>query len=244
MADVGPDSHVLEIGAGLGSLTLPLARAGAEVVAVELDRSLVPALEEVVSGFPRARVVVADAMTADWGRILGEADQPWTVAANLPYNVAVPVVLRLLQEEPRVGRMVVMVQREVGLRLAAGPGGDQFGVPSLRVAYRAEAEVVRPVARSVFWPVPNVDSVLVSLRRRDRPPVEVAEEDLWRVVTVAFGQRRKTVRNALIRLGLNSEAADRVLARCGVDPRARPEVLGLEAFACLAEAWRAEDVPA
>jgi 16S rRNA (adenine1518-N6/adenine1519-N6)-dimethyltransferase len=235
---VGPESHVLEIGAGLGSLTLPLARTGASVVAVEVDRSLVPAVEEVVSGFPRVSVVAADAMTADWGRLLG-GPGPWTVAANLPYNVSVPVVLRLLVEEPRVGRMVVMVQREVGRRLAAAPGEEDFGAVSLKVAYRAEARVVRPVSRSVFWPVPNVDSVLVSLDRLGRPPVEVDEDDLWRVVTVAFGQRRKTMRNALVRLGLDAAGAVDVLASCGVDAAARPEVLGLEEFACLARAWRA-----
>lgn len=233
---MGPDAHVLEIGAGLGSLTLPLAGTGAEVVAVELDRSLVPALEEVVGGFPRVRVVVADAASADWGGLLGTDGRRWLVVANLPYNVAVPVVMRLLETAPRVSRMLVMVQREVGERLAADPGQPAFGAVSLRVAYRADARLVRRVSRSVFWPRPNVDSVLVSLVRRP-PPVGVEEAALWQVIDTAFNQRRKTMRGAMIRLGLAKTEAEAALAACAIDHSTRPERLGLEEFACLAERW-------
>jgi 16S rRNA (adenine1518-N6/adenine1519-N6)-dimethyltransferase len=232
---VGPDAHVLEIGAGLGSLTLPLARTGAEVIAVELDRFLVPALEEVVGEFPRVRVVVADAVSAEWNGLLGHG-RPWMVVANLPYNVAVPVVMRLLEAAPPVERMLVMVQREVGERLAADPGQPAFGAVSLRVAYRAEARLVRRVSRTVFWPLPNVDSVLVSLVRRP-PPVRVDEVALWHVVDTAFNQRRKTMRGAMVRLGLERAEAEAALAACAVDLSTRPERLGLEAFACLAEQW-------
>jgi 16S rRNA (adenine1518-N6/adenine1519-N6)-dimethyltransferase len=157
--------------------------------------------------------------------------------ANLPYNVAVPIVMRLLHDESRVDRMLVMVQREVGERLAAGPGDEQFGAVSLRVAYRAKAKVVRRVARSVFWPPPNVDSVLVSLDRRP-PPVDVDEGALWRVMEEAFGQRRKTMRGAMVRLGLDRESASAILAACGIDPSTRPEQLGLGEFACLAARWQ------
>jgi 16S rRNA (adenine1518-N6/adenine1519-N6)-dimethyltransferase len=237
LAGVGPGSRVVEVGPGLGSLTVALVEAGARVVAVEVDPALVPALEETVGPSGQVRVVVADAVRADWPSLLGEDSGPWVLVANLPYNVAVPVVLTVLQGEPRVERMLVMVQREVGERLCAGPGDPQYGAVSLRVAYRAEARVLRRVSRSVFWPRPNVDSVLVSLARRP-PPVAVEEEALWEVVGASFAQRRKTMRGALVRLGLTAAQAAEVLEGCGVPSTARPEDLGLEAFACLAERWR------
>src|SRR5439155_19047897 len=155
---VGAGSHVLEVGAGLGSLTQALARAGADVVAVEFDRSLIPALLETTVDFARVRVLEAAAVKADWAALL-PGPGPWTMVANLPYNISVAVVMRVLEAEPRVDRMLVMVQREVGERLAAVPGSVAYSAVSLRVAYRADARVVRPVSRTVFWPQPNVDSV-------------------------------------------------------------------------------------
>lgn len=235
LAGVGPEAHVLEVGAGLGSLTEVLAASGAEVVAVEVDPRLATALQEVTAPYDNATVVAADAVSADWAQLL-HGPGPWTMVANLPYNVAVPVVMRILGEEPRVDRMLVMVQREVGERLAAEPGAPQFAAVSLRVAYRAEARVVRRVARSVFWPKPNVDSVLVSIVRRP-PPVRTDEGPLFRVIEEAFSQRRKNMRGAMVRLGMDRAAAERALASCGVEPSARPEELGLPAFACLADAW-------
>jgi 16S rRNA (adenine1518-N6/adenine1519-N6)-dimethyltransferase len=235
LADVSPESRVLEVGAGLGSLTRALAERGAFVVAMEVDPRLVPALQESVGGFDRVRIEQADALTADWRSLLDDAG-PWTMAANLPYNVAVPVVMRVLVEEPRVRRFLIMVQREVGERLAARPGEQAFGALSLRVAYRAEARVLRKVSRTVFWPQPNVDSVLLSLVRRE-PPVDVPEDALWRLIDVAFEQRRKTIRSAMVRLGLEREESGRVLASCGIDPQTRPERLGLPEFACLAHKW-------
>lgn len=227
---------MLEVGAGLGSLTLALAETGAEVVAVEVDPRLSPALEEVLGRrFPRVRLEVVDAMDADWGRVLGHPG-PWTMVANLPYNVAVPVVMRILEQEPSLDRFLVMVQREVGERLTAPPGHPQYGAVSVRVAYRAEGQVVRRIPRSVFWPQPNVDSVLVSLTRRP-PPVAVDQPALWAVVNASFAQRRKTMRGALIRLGMDAAAAGEALERCGIDARTRPERLGLPEFACLADRW-------
>jgi 16S rRNA (adenine1518-N6/adenine1519-N6)-dimethyltransferase len=233
LAGIGPASHVLEIGAGLGSLTQALAATGADVIALELDRRLIPALSEVVAGQANVRVEVSDAMKADWSSVL-DGPGPWDVVANLPYNVAAPVVMRLLEGEPRAERFLVMVQREVGERLVAGPGDEQYGAMSVRVAYRAEGRVVRRVARSVFWPLPNVESVLVSLARRP-PPVAVDEGALWEVVEEAFGQRRKTMRNAMMRLGVEASEAEAILEGCGIAPKARAEELGLERFACLAE---------
>jgi 16S rRNA (adenine1518-N6/adenine1519-N6)-dimethyltransferase len=223
---------VVEVGAGLGSLTVALAATGAEVVAVEIDERLAPAIEEATRGEERVRVVVGDALRLDWATVLGGAG-PWSLVANLPYNVAVPVVMRVLETEPRIRRLLVMVQREVGERLAAGPRDEHYGAVSLRVAYRAEARVVRKVPRTVFWPQPNVESVLVQLVRRP-PPVRADREVLFDLVRVAFEQRRKTMRGALTRWGLDSQRALDALAACGVSPTARPEELGLGAFACLA----------
>jgi 16S rRNA (adenine1518-N6/adenine1519-N6)-dimethyltransferase len=232
LAAVGPGSKVVEVGPGLGSLTVALGATGANVLAVEVDPSLSPALHEVVGESRNVSVVVADALRVDWGELL--EGNGWTMVANLPYNVAVPVVMRVLDEEPRVGRLLVMVQREVGERLAAGPGQPQFGAVSLKVAYRARARVVRRVPASVFWPRPNVESVLVWMERHP-PPVEVDQSALWRVISEAFGQRRKNIRGAMVRLGLDRPTAEEILAACGVDPEARPERMGLEQFACLAE---------
>ncbi len=234
LAEVGPDDRVVEIGAGLGSLTVALAQAAGEVLAVEVDRALVPALREVVDDLPRVRVVVADAVRVDWGALLGPGG--WKMVANLPYNVAVPVVMRILDDQPGIARLFVMVQREVGERLVASPGDEQYGAVSVRVAYRAEGRVVRRVPKTVFWPEPKIESVLVSLVRRP-PPVSVDASSLWRVVNEAFGQRRKTVANALVRLGVERPQAEAILRECGLPMRVRAEQLDLHAFACVAERW-------
>ncbi|HEX9235522.1 MAG TPA: 16S rRNA (adenine(1518)-N(6)/adenine(1519)-N(6))-dimethyltransferase RsmA [Actinomycetota bacterium] len=232
LAGVGPGDHVVEIGAGMGSLTSALAGSGASVVAVELDRALLPALQEVLGTRANVRVELADALRVNWRELL-PGPGPWAMVANLPYNVAVPVVLRALELEPRIDRFLVMVQREVGERLAAGPGDPEYGAVSLRVAYRASAKVVRAVSPSVFWPRPNVESVLVSLVRRP-PPVQADEAALWRLLSESFAQRRKTMRNALVRLGVPRDRAEGLLMEAGIVPATRPEELGLEDFARLA----------
>jgi 16S rRNA (adenine1518-N6/adenine1519-N6)-dimethyltransferase len=238
LAEIGAGDHVVEVGAGLGSLTLALADTGADVVAVELDRVLVPALDESVGGRPNVRIELGDALQVEWGELL-PGPGPWVLVANLPYNVAVPVVMRALDEEPRIERFLVMVQREVGERLAAGPGDPEYGAVSVRVAYRCEAKVVRRVPPTVFWPRPNVESVLVSLGRRP-PQVDVDEENLFRVIREAFAQRRKTMRNAVIRLGVQAADAARVLERAGVAANTRAEELDLFAFARLTKALQAD----
>jgi 16S rRNA (adenine1518-N6/adenine1519-N6)-dimethyltransferase len=231
---VGPDDRVVEVGAGLGSLTVVLAASGAQVLAVEFDRALLPGLEEVTADLPAVRVLRADAMKLDWPAELGAGDG-WTLCANLPYNIAVPLVLDTLAQVPAIVRWVVMVQREVGQRLVAAAGTEHFGAVSLRVAYRASASVLRRVPATVFWPRPAVDSVVVRLDRLEVPPVAVDERALWRVVDASFAERRKTMRNALRRLGLEAHDADAVLAQAGVAPESRPEQLGLDAFAAIAE---------
>jgi 16S rRNA (adenine1518-N6/adenine1519-N6)-dimethyltransferase len=227
LAEVTDGDAVVEIGAGLGSLTLALLETGAEVTAVEVDRHLLPALRETVEP-AGARVVHADALTADWPALLAGHDR-WALVANLPYNVATPLVLDLLAAVPAIDRMLVMVQREVGERLAAAPGSKDYGIPSVKVAYAARAEVVGLVSPEVFLPRPRVESALVRLVRHPTPPVEAAPGALFALVETAFRQRRKMLRRSLA--GSIDEAA---FERSGVAPTARPEDLGLEAWAALA----------
>jgi 16S rRNA (adenine1518-N6/adenine1519-N6)-dimethyltransferase len=236
---VGAGDRVLEIGAGLGSLTVALAEAGANVLAVEFDRRLVPALRDVVAG-PSVRVEEIDAMHADWRALLG--GRLWRMVSNLPYNVSVPLVVDLVEGVPAIDRYLVMVQREVGDRFVASPGEDEYGPVSLRIAYRAEAEIVRRVSAGVFWPTPNVDSVLVRIERRP-PRVDVDPAALFHVIEAGFAERRKTITNALRRLGLDAPGASALLRRCDIDPSARAEDLSLAEFASVAEAmlgtgWR------
>jgi 16S rRNA (adenine1518-N6/adenine1519-N6)-dimethyltransferase len=234
-AEVGPGTRVLEIGAGLGSLTTALADAGASrVLALEFDRALLPGLGQAVGDRATVEIVHADATKADWPALLG--DGPWVCCANLPYNVGTTIVLDLL-EQPAVVRLVVMVQREVAERLVATPAErEAYGAVSLRVAYRATARVLRAVPPDVFWPRPTVGSAIVRMDRLPTPPVDVDAVALWRVVDVAFAERRKTMRNALRRLGLSPTVADAALAQAGVDPDARPETLDLATFARLVSA--------
>jgi 16S rRNA (adenine1518-N6/adenine1519-N6)-dimethyltransferase len=220
------------VGAGLGSLTVALAAAGAEVLALETDRRVAEALEEIVAGLP-VRVVVADATSADWPGLLGSG--PWRMASNLPYHAAVPIVLDLLEGAPEVDPFVVMVQREVGERLAAGPGEPAFGAVSLKVAYRADVRVLRRVSPTVFWPEPGVESVLLRLERRP-PPVATPPDRLFPLIEEGFRERRKTMTTALVRMGLDRDRARAVLSSAQIDPRARAETLGLQELAALAEA--------
>lgn len=239
LADVGAGDRVIEVGPGLGSLTVALGDAGAQVVALELDRHLVPVLEQVLAAraarIARAvRVVQGDAQTVDWGALLGDAPG-WVMVSNLPYNVATPVVVRALEEAPMIGRFLVMVQREVGERLAAGPGDDAYGAVSVKVAYYARAEVAGLVPRTVFVPRPNVDSVLVRLARLPRPPVDVPDPArMFTLVRAGFATRRKTLRRALAPV-LGDRAAA-LLVAAGIDPSARAETLGLDRWAALAHA--------
>jgi 16S rRNA (adenine1518-N6/adenine1519-N6)-dimethyltransferase len=223
------------VGPGLGSLTVALAAAGAHVLAIELDRALVPALTEVVGELPLVDVVRADATTLEWTEALGGEDR-WVMCASLPYNVATPLVLNVVANVPRVTRLVVLVQREVGERLLAGPGDPGYGPASLRVANRATGALVRRVPPEVFWPRPAVESVVVRLERRDRPAVETAEGPLWTIVDAGFAERRKTIRNALRRLGVPDSSVGPVLAAAGVDPSARAEDLALADFGRIADA--------
>jgi 16S rRNA (adenine1518-N6/adenine1519-N6)-dimethyltransferase len=231
LADVQPGQPVVEIGAGLGSLTLALAEAGAEVTAVEIDRRVVPVLRQQVERHG-VRVVEADALRLDWPELLGDGPEPWALVANLPYNVATPLVIRVLEEAPQVGSLLVMVQREVGERMAAGAGDEAYGAVSVKIAYWARATVVGRVPPSVFVPRPRVESVLVRLvRRSDAPwrPGDPSYDRLFAVVRGGFAHRRKMLRRSLSDLvdpGTFDEA--------GIDPTARAEELTLEEWRRLA----------
>ena len=232
LAEVGSSDHVVEVGAGLGSLTVALAGTGAAVTAIETDRHLVPVLRSLVEP-AGVRVVHADATVLQWAHVLAGA-QRWVFVANLPYNVAVPIVLRVLDEAPVVERMLVMVQREVAERLAAGPGSKAYGAVSVHVSYWAEARVVARVPATVFVPRPNVESALVSLRRRAEPAVDprrVGSDRLFAVVRAGFAQRRKMLRRSLAGV-----VAPEAFEATGTNPEARAEQLGVEAWGRLA-AW-------
>ncbi|MGH8982114.1 MAG: 16S rRNA (adenine(1518)-N(6)/adenine(1519)-N(6))-dimethyltransferase RsmA [Acidimicrobiales bacterium] len=231
LADVDATSHVVEIGAGLGSLTLALARTGARVLAVEIDRRLVPVLRSVVADHPNVTVVEADALEVEWGELLG-ASTAWRLVANLPYNVATPLVVRVLEEAPGVRSMLVMVQREFGERLAAGPGSRAYGAVSVKVSYWAHAGVIGVVPPTVFVPRPAVESALVRIDRRDEPAVPdslVSYARLFQVVAAGFGQRRKMLRRSLASL-----VAPEAFEEAGVAPTARAEELDVERWGLLA----------
>ena len=235
IAAVGPGDRVIEIGPGLGSLTLGLLEAGAEVTAVEIDERLIEPLRESIAD--RARIVNADAMEVDWSELIGRSgdarvdERPWAVVANLPYNVATPVVLRLLDDVPEVTRLLVMVQKEVGERLAAGPGTKSYGIPSVKVGYWATARLAGSIGPDVFHPKPRVDSVLVEITRRPRPVDPVDTDLLFDLVRAGFGQRRKTLRRAL-----DGRVDESGFAAAGIDPQARAETLDVAAWCALTRA--------
>lgn len=227
LAGVGPGDPVVEIGAGLGSLTLALVETGATVTAVEIDRYLLPVLREQVEPLG-VRVVAGDAMALPWPELLAE-HPAWTLVANLPYNVATPLVLDLLADVPAIERMLVMVQREVGERLAASAGTAAYGIPSVKLAYRATAKVVGKVGPDVFIPRPKVESALVEVVRRAEPATSADPDRLFALVQAAFGQRRKMLRRSLS--GLVTPEA---FAAAGIAPERRPEELTIEDWGRLA----------
>jgi 16S rRNA (adenine1518-N6/adenine1519-N6)-dimethyltransferase len=235
-AELGPDDVVLEVGPGLGSLTLALLPACRQVVAVEIDPVLAARLpataaERAPELAGNLTVVQADALrvtTADVG-------EPTALVANLPYNVAVPVVLHLLAVVPSLRTGLVMVQAEVADRMAAGPGSKAYGIPSVKLAWYADTKRSVTVSRSVFWPVPNVDSALVRFVRRD-PPAQVDRGRLFKLVDAAFAQRRKTLRAALAGWAGSADRAATVVKAAGIDPTQRGEQLTVRDFSRILEA--------
>lgn len=260
-ADVEPGERVVEVGPGLGSLTLGLLEAGADVVAVEIDPVLATLLPQTVAahvpgltvedpvedaerrtvtlrdadGRARLTVVTQDALTV---RTL-PGPEPTALVANLPYNVSVPVLLTFLERVGSLRRALVMVQAEVADRLAAPPGSRTYGVPSAKVAWYASARRTATVGRAVFWPAPNVDSALVRLDRREPPTTTATREQVFAVVDAAFAQRRKMLRSALAGLAGSSAAAETAVRAAGLDPQVRGEQVDVAGFARIAEALAA-----
>ena len=236
-AGVQAGEQVLEIGPGLGSLTLALLEAGAQVSAVEIDPPLAQALPTTAPArFPEAKLQVftADALTITGPESIDGAT-PTRLVANLPYNVAVPIVLTVLEKLPSIQTVLVMVQAEVADRLAATPGNKIYGVPSAKVAWYASARRTLTIGRNVFYPVPNVDSALVKIERRPHPDTAATREQVFAVIDAAFAQRRKTLRQALAGLAGSAGAAQEALERAGVSPTARGETLDIDQFAAVAQ---------
>jgi 16S rRNA (adenine1518-N6/adenine1519-N6)-dimethyltransferase len=234
-ADVSSDDVVLEVGPGLGSLTLALLETGARVVAVEIDPRLAERLPETVEEFAggsseRLTVIQADALT-----VTQLPKEPTALVANLPYNVSVPVVLHLLATFPSIERVLVMVQREVADRLCAKPGSRTYGTPSVKARWFGDVQYAGDVGRSVFWPAPNVDSGLVSIIRRPEPD-GVERAQVFGAVDAAFGQRRKQVKSALAGWVPADVSAESLLRAAGVDPRSRGENLDLADFCAIVRA--------
>ena len=227
-AELATDQSVVEIGPGLGSLTRSLAAEVHHVLAVEADRHLLAPLAETADA-PNVEIVHADATTTQWRTRLGADSRRWALVANLPYNIAVPLLLELLDNEPRIETFTVMVQQEVAERLVAPVGTKAYGIPTLKVAYWCKARMVRTVPSTVFYPRPRVSSAVVRLERRLAPAVDIDPDHLFTLIRTAFGQRRK-----MLRRSLSTHVTPDEFAQAAIDPTARPEQLTLADWAELA----------
>lgn len=245
-AALSPADSVLEVGAGIGTLTLGLADRAGRVTAIEVDRNLLKALQATVGDRrPNVRIVAGDILALDPTTLFdGPPDAPRKVVANLPYNVASAVLMRLLQPRLGLAALVVTVQREVAERIAARPGRRAYGILSVAVQYRAAPRILARIPPGAFLPRPEVDSALIEMIPHRSPPVAVPDDQsFFRIVTAGFGQRRKTLQNALASgLGLPKEVIEDACAVAKIDPRVRAETLDLDAFAALARALPSVEV--
>jgi 16S rRNA (adenine1518-N6/adenine1519-N6)-dimethyltransferase len=236
VSGITTEDVVVEVGPGLGSLTLALLETAARVVAVEVDPVLARALPATIASYAPGQADRFEVVEADALRVTELPGPPPTaLVANLPYNVSVPVLLHLMELLPSLRHGLVMVQAEVADRLAAPPGSRTYGVPSVKAAWFADVRRAGSVGRSVFWPAPNVDSGLVAWTHRPPPPTSASRQQVFRVVDAAFAQRRKTLRSTLKQLAGSAQAAEAALAHAGVDPMARGESLRVDQFAAIAE---------
>ncbi|MBO6209464.1 MAG: 16S rRNA (adenine(1518)-N(6)/adenine(1519)-N(6))-dimethyltransferase RsmA [Schwartzia sp.] len=232
-AEIENGDRVLEIGPGIGTLTQGLLEAGAEVTAVELDKKLPAVLAETLRGYEHLKVVQGDILKTDIPALMG--DQPFKVAANLPYYITTPILLSFLEQSLPITHIVTMVQKEVAERMTARPGGKDYGALSVAVQYHTEPEIVLDVPPSCFFPAPEVDSAVIACTVRQTPAVTVQDEKLFfRVVKASFGQRRKTLSNALKPLGFSKAQIEDALLGVGIDSTRRGETLSLEEFAAIA----------
>ena len=241
-AQITEEDFVLEIGPGIGTLTQYLAASARRVTAVEIDRTLLPILADTLSDWPNAEVINADILKTDIAAIAARENEgrPIKVAANLPYYITTPIIMGLLEGGAPIGSLTVMVQKEVAERMVTGPGSKEYGALSLAVAYYTEAEIAFIVPPSAFIPQPKVESAVVHMVRRDKPPVEVKDEALlFALIRAAFNERRKTLTNGISHYAgfhFSKEEAAQAIAACGFKPTVRGEELSLEAFGAIADA--------
>lgn len=231
-AELSPEDTVLEVGPGIGTLTQGLAESGANVVAVELDKRLLPVLDVTLEGYDNVRIVNGDILQVD---IMEQVQKPdFKCCANLPYYITTPIIFAILEKRLPMERLVVMVQKEVAERMAAKPGSKDYGALSVAIQYFTEPEIAFIVPPSSFIPAPSVDSAVIVCKRRSTPPVEVCDENLFfRVVKAAFSLRRKMLSNSLKNMGIKGEQVSKWLELAGVDGKRRAETLSLEDFAAL-----------
>lgn len=237
-AEVVPGDRVLEIGPGIGTLTQGLLEAGARVTAVELDKKLPAVLAETLAAYDDVRIVPGDILKTDIRALMENA--PFKVVANLPYYITTPILLALLEQHLPITHIVTMVQKEVAERMIAAPGSKIYGALSVAVQYHTEPRIVREVSPRSFIPAPEVASAVIACRKREKPPVDVKDERMFfRVARASFGQRRKTLANALLGTGASKDTVRRALEDAGIDARRRGETLSLAAFARIADAFSA-----
>ena len=236
-AELSEGDTVLEVGPGIGTLTQGLAQSGARVVAVELDKRLLPVLAKTLEGYDNVRIENGDILEVDIKNIVGAPT--FKVAANLPYYITTPIIFNLLEQRLSMERLVAMVQKEVAERMVAKPGGKDYGALSVSIQYYTEPEIAFIVPPASFIPAPNVDSAVIVCKRRTVPPVEVCDEKLFfKVVKAAFSVRRKMLSNALKNMGISSVQAAAWLERAGIDPKRRGETLSLADFASLTNCFK------
>lgn len=239
-AEITEQDGVIEVGPGIGTLTQHLSKYAKKVVAIELDTNLMPILEETLEGIDNVEVINNDILKVDIEKLIEDEFEGLDVkvVANLPYYITTPIIMKLLESRLNIKSISVMIQKEVAMRMIADPGGKDYGALSVAVQYYSDAKIITNVPRSVFMPKPNVDSAVIKLDVYKKPPVDVLDEKLmFKVVKSAFGQRRKTILNALSGgyLDLNKETIKEVLEIAEIDPQKRGEVLSIEDFAHIAD---------
>ena len=235
-ADLGPNDQVLEVGPGIGTLTQGLAQSGACVKAIELDQRLLEVLDTTLESYDNVDIIHGDVLKLNVPEIMDH--KPFKVVANLPYYITTPIIMSLLEAKLPIERLVVMVQREVALRMVAQPGTKDYGALSVAVQYYTEPDIVLEVPPKAFMPAPAVTSAVIRCRLRQKPPVHVDDERIFfRVVKAAFAQRRKTFSNSMKTTGLSKEQIATNFEQAGIDGQRRGETLGLQEFADLANTW-------
>ena len=235
-AELTPGEPVLEVGPGIGTLTQGLAQSGADVTAIELDRRLLAVLDTTLASYDNVRIVHGDVLKLDVPSIMNH--KPFKVVANLPYYITTPIIMSLLESKLPIERLVVMVQKEVALRMVAKPGTKDYGALSVAVQYYTEPDIVLDVPPKSFLPAPAVTSSVIRCVLRDKPPVDVIDEKLFfRVVKAGFAQRRKTFANTMKTTGLSKDRIEELLAKANIDGQRRGETFTLQEFADVANAW-------